>query len=94
MPCLIVLIALLLPRVAMILILLFTRWFQAVFDGWLLPLLGFIFMPYTTLAYLFTVLSTGGPVTAGWLILIILAVLVDIAHWGGGLFRRRRGIAR
>ena len=59
------------------------------FGGWLLPLLGFIFLPYATLAYAGAILLAGS-VTPLWLVLIILAVLVDIAHWGGGYKRRRR----
>jgi hypothetical protein len=91
MGCLVFLLALLLPRVAMVLIFLFTQWFSAVFETWLLPLLGFIFLPYTTLAYMGAMLNAG-EVTLGWLILIILAVLADVAHWGGGYRTHRRRV--
>ncbi|HET6427464.1 MAG TPA: hypothetical protein VFJ30_03570 [Phycisphaerae bacterium] len=90
MGCLVILLALLLPRVAMVLILLFTRWFQAAFTTWIWPVLGFIFMPYTTLAYMAAVLNTTGGITLGWMILIAIAVIVDIGHWGGGYRARRR----
>lgn len=90
MPCLAILLALLVPRVAMVLIFLFTRWFEAAFATWLWPLLGFIFLPYTTLAYMLAVLNTGGVITLGWLVLIIVAVLVDISHFGGGYRVRGR----
>ncbi|HOD81980.1 MAG: hypothetical protein BWX88_04803 [Planctomycetes bacterium ADurb.Bin126] len=89
MPCLLVILSLLLPRLALVLIFLFTTWFHAVFAGWVLPLLGFIFLPYTTLAYMGATLKAGA-VSPLWLVLIILAVLVDIAHWGGGYSQRRR----
>lgn len=94
MGCFIVLFALLLPRAAMVLIFLFTTWFQQVFATWLLPILGFIFLPYTTLAYTAAVLNTGGSITLGWGILIIIAVIADVGHWGGGYRWRRVRVVR
>lgn len=92
MPCLLLVIALLLPRVAMVLIFFFqVRWYEAVFQGWILPVLGFVFLPYTTLAYMAAVLNAGA-VTTGWLVVIILALLADLAHWGGGYRSRRRDV--
>jgi hypothetical protein len=90
MPCLLVILALLLPRVVMVLIFLLTPWFQRVFNIWLLPVLGFVLLPYTTLAYLWAVLNTGGPITPGWLILIVIAALADLGHWGSGYRSHRR----
>lgn len=92
MGCLLILLALLVPRIAMVLIFLFTPWFEMVFSTWLWPILGLIFLPYTTLAYMLAVLNTGGVLTPGWLILIVVAAAVDIAHWGGGVRGRRRVI--
>jgi hypothetical protein len=90
MGCLLVAFALILPRAAIVLIFLFTRWFEMVFSSWIWPVLGFIFLPYTTLAYTAASLNTGGNLTLGWLILIIIAVVVDVGHWGGGYRVRRR----
>lgn len=92
MGCLLVFLALLLPRVAIVVIFLFTRWLHAAFATWLWPVLGFVFLPYATLAYTAAVVNTGGRITLGWLLLIILAVLVDIAHWGGGYRARRKKV--
>lgn len=57
--------------------------------GWALPALGFIFLPWTTVAYVFV--SPGGLSTIDWVILAI-AFLIDLsAHGGGGeVYRRRR----
>ena len=89
MPCLILIIALMLPRVALALIFLFTRWFSAVFDTALLPILGFIFLPYTTLAYMGAVLNAGA-VAGFWWIVLILAFIVDLGHFGSmGRGRKR-----
>jgi len=92
MSCVVVLIALLLPRVAMFFIWLLTDWFGRAFEGWVFPLLGFFFMPYTTLAYMAAVLNSDGGVSGGWLVLVIAAVIVDVSHWslGKGGARRRR----
>ena len=51
MPCLIVLIALMLPRGVVLCLWLLTDWFVGVFDTALWPVLGFIFLPTTLLWY-------------------------------------------
>ena len=91
MGCLLAIVALLLPRLALVLIFLFARgWFQAAYQTAIVPLLGFLFMPYTTLAWMFVVLNWGQPLTPlGWIV-IVLAVLADIGHWGGGHRARRK----
>ena len=93
MGCILVVLALLVPRVVMVAIFLLTSWFGKAFETWVWPVLGFLFMPYTTLAYMAAVLNTGpGAITPGWLVLIVIAVLADVGHWGGGYrYRRRRG---
>jgi hypothetical protein len=92
MGCLLALVALLLPRLAIVLIFLFTNWLHTAYATWIVPLLGFLFMPYTTLAYMYVVLNLGRPFTlVGWLI-ILLAVLLDIGHWGGGYRTRRKKV--
>ena len=91
MPCVVVVLALLVPRVVMFFIWLLTTWFTQAFQSWWVPLLGFLFMPYTTLAYMAAMLSAG-QVSGWWLALVIFAALVDAGHWGGGgrTWRRRR----
>ena len=92
MGCLLVLIALAVPRLLMVFVLLLTGWFGQAFESRLWPILGFVFMPYTTLAYMGAMLSRSHALDGGWLALFIVAVLVDAGHWGGGrLASRRRG---
>jgi hypothetical protein len=79
MPCIIVLLAMLTPRLVMFFIWLLTNWFQQAYGTWVWPLLGFFLMPYTTLAYMAAMLNAHG-VTGGWLVLVIVAVLVDLGH--------------
>jgi len=72
----------------------FTRAFQNwVLPGnfaipvWVWPLLGAIFLPWTTLAYLFV--FPGGIVGYEW-ILLGVALLVDLAGHGGSYRHRNR----
>ena len=55
--------------------------------GWVWPVLGFIFLPWTTLAYLF--LYPGGIVGYEWIVLGI-AFLIDLAGHGGSFRHRNR----
>ena len=84
MPCLVALVALMVPRLVMFFIWLFTGWFRAAFDTWYWPLLGFFFMPYTTLAYMAAMFNNNHAVSGLWLALIVIAAIVDAGHWGGG----------
>jgi hypothetical protein len=82
MPCFVVVIALLLPRVTMFFIWLLTDWFSRAYESVIWPLLGFLFMPYTTLAYLASMLNNNHQVSGGWLVLMIFAVVIDLSHHG------------
>ena len=53
----------------------------------MLPILGFILLPWTTLVYVWV--APGGIDTLG-LIFLVLAVIVDIGAYGGGY--RSRGL--
>lgn len=55
--------------------------------GWVWPLLGFIFLPVTTLAYLY--LIPGGIVGYEWIVLGI-ALLIDLVGHGGSYRHRHR----
>jgi hypothetical protein len=91
MPCVLAVAALMLPRVVMFFIWVLTNWFTASFATVIWPLLGFFFMPYTTLAYMATMLNNDHVISGWWLALIIVAAVVDAGHWGGGgrVFHRR-----
>ena len=92
MPCLISVLAVLFPRLVMILIAILTNWFSAAFNTILWPILGFLFMPYTTLAYMAAMLKNNHSVNGGWLVLVVVAVLVDLG--GQGSSARQRGRTR
>ena len=92
MPCLVGLLGLITPRVVIVLLVIFTDYIGRAFDGVLLPLLGFIFLPTTTLAWAFAQNSNNGKVSGLYLVLVIVAVLLDLGLIGGGRswFIRRR----
>ena len=90
MPCLPVIFAVFFPRLVMIFIAIFTHWFRAAFDTLLWPILGFLFMPYTTLAYMAAMLNNNHTVNGGWLALVIFAALVDVGGQGRSARRRKR----
>lgn len=60
------------------------------FDGWLVPLLGFFLLPWTTLAFALLWASSNGVIGFEWL-LVAFAFLVDVGALGGGSRRRREG---
>ena len=51
MGCFLALIALLSPRLALFLIWIFSDLLSRAYSSWILPLLGFFLLPWTTLAY-------------------------------------------
>lgn len=57
----------------------------AAFDGWILPLLGLIFLPWTTLMYALVFPVYG---VFDW-IFLAFAVVADISAYGAGAARRR-----
>lgn len=87
MPCLILALALLAPRIALVLLWLLTDVLSRAFDTVLWPILGFVFMPFLTLAYAFAQTSGSG-IQGIWLVIVVLAALADLGALGGGVRRR------
>ena len=61
------------------------RW-NAAFSSILWPIAGLIFLPWTTMAWVF--MSTGGVNGLDWIV-VGLAFLLDIGAFGGGGYSRR-----
>ena len=91
MGCVLAVIALLVPRVLMVFIYLLTDWFSRAYETVIWPLLGFIFMPYATLAYMAAMLNNNHSLSGWWLALFIAAIVVDAGHWGGSGRAAARG---
>ena len=95
MGCLLPLVAVFVPRLVMFFIFLLTNWFSMAYQTVIWPLLGFFLMPYTTLAYMGAMLNNNHELSGGWLVLLIVAVIVDLgAHERSAkpvyYYRRRR----
>jgi hypothetical protein len=92
MGCLFALFAGFFPRLAFFMVwILRPRLVDAAFDNWIIPLLGLIFLPFATLIY--TILYATGPGMHGWdWFWVVIAGLLDLAHWGSSLARRRRPV--
>jgi hypothetical protein len=80
--CFVALLALFSPRLALFFIWIFSDLLSRAFDSWLLPLLGFFLLPWTTLAYAVMWESGAGGEVSGfeWFI-VILAFLIDLASY-------------
>lgn len=74
------------------LLVIFSDYIGRAFDNVLWPLLGFIFLPTTTLAWAFAQNNNNGQVSGLYLILVVVGVLLDLGLIGGGRswFIRRR----
>jgi hypothetical protein len=89
MPCILLLLVLAFPRVILILMFLMSNYLQRAYHNLLIPLLGFIFLPLTTIVYAWLVNSHMALAGVN-LLLIIIAAIIDVGGLGGG-YRRRSG---
>jgi hypothetical protein len=87
-PCLLLIVFLAFPRIALLLLFLFSNYLQRAYHGLLLLLLGFLFLPLTTLVYAWMV-NTGQLVAGVNLLILIIAVVIDLGGLGGGEYHRR-----
>ena len=90
MPCLVAVIALLFPRVLIVVLWLLTDWFSGVFSSILWLVLGFVFLPVTTLWYSVVINRYGGQWSITNIILMVLAIVIDMGSWRGGYKSRNR----
>ena len=93
MGCLLALMAGLFPRFV-----LFVFWIarpdrmDAIFTSFVWPLLGLVFLPFTTLMYV--LLWQPGLGVTGWdWFWVGIAAVLDIGHWGASAAQRRSSVA-
>ena len=91
MPCFLLFIVLLFPRVTLLLLWLFSTYLQQRVPRWFgyCRCLGFFFLPLTTLVYAWEY-NNGMPTTGINLIWLLIAVIVDLGGLGGGAHRQSR----
>jgi hypothetical protein len=90
MACLVILLALFSPRLALFFVWLFSDVLSDAFDSWLLPLLGFFVLPWTTLAYAGMWAASTDEVGGFEWFIVVLASLVDLGSYGGRRSARER----
>jgi hypothetical protein len=89
MPCLILIAVFAFPRLVLALLFFFSTYLQHAYHGILIPILGFVFLPLTTLCYAWMV-NSGLPLAGVNVVILIVAVLID-AGGHGGAYTRSRG---
>jgi hypothetical protein len=90
MPCLIGCLALFMPRLAILLVAIFSDYFKGPYDSWVWPVIGFFFLPLTTLAYAWAWHQGDGQLNGIGIVAVVLAVLIDLGLIGTGESSRRR----
>jgi uncharacterized oligopeptide transporter (OPT) family protein len=73
----------------LVLMFLFTHYLGRAYHGMLIPLLGFIFLPLTTIVYAWIV-NSHHPIDGLYLVALIVAVIIDLGGLGGGHYSRQR----
>lgn len=87
--CVVALFAMASPRLAVFLVWLFTDRMGVAFDrGWM-GFVGFLFLPWTTLAWTFCYAPVKGVSGFGWII-VVFALITDLGTYGGSSQMKRR----
>jgi len=88
MPCLLALLAVAFPRVAIVLLWLFTNFFSSI-HGIIIPILGFIFLPLTLIVYAY-LLNTHQSMGSMQLVFLFIAIVLDLGLIHRGTVGGRR----
>lgn len=88
MPFLLIALALFFPRIVIVALYFLTDWFSASFNGFILPLLGFLFAPVTLFWYAIVQTYYGGTWGTVPLVGIIVAVIIDFGLLGSSSRRK------
>jgi branched-subunit amino acid permease len=90
MPCLVLLLTLLFPRIVLVVLYFFSTYLQRAFHAQLLVLLlGFLFLPLTTLVYAWEI-NNRMPLAGINLLWLLIAVIIDLGGLGGGARHQAR----
>ena len=89
MPCFIGCLAMGFPRLAIVLVVIFSDYIGTACQTLLWPLLGFFFMPLTTLAYAWAWHHGNSQIFGIGLMVVILAALMDLGIIGSGAHNKK-----
>jgi hypothetical protein len=88
-PCLFAVFTLIVPRVFIVFLWLFTGWFRGVFSMALWPVLGFFFLPTTVLWYSVVQNWFGGVWTLWPIVGIVASLMIDVSPMKRRRWRHR-----
>lgn len=89
--CLLAVAGSIIPRLTLLFLWIFTDMVDDAFDSFILPLLGIIFLPFTTLMFTVAYWLSDGNVTWGW-VLVAVAFFVDLGNYGSGAWGRGKTV--
>lgn len=89
MPCLLGCLALSTPRVVIVALFLFSDYLGRAYSSNLWWVLGFVFLPCTTLAYAFAMNQNAGELSGWYVALYVLALALDLGVVKFGRWRKR-----
>lgn len=89
MPCLLLLLTLAFPRLVIVLLFFFSNYLERAYHSLLFIILGFIFLPLTTIVYAWEV-NSGYPLQGLYLVILIVSVVADLGLIGHGARSSRR----
>lgn len=84
MGCFVAILALFSPRLALFAIWLFSDLLSRAYDDWIVPVLGFFLLPWTTLAYAVMYAAGSNEVVGFEWFIVVLAFLIDLGSYFGG----------
>lgn len=86
--CFVLLLGAVAPRLALFLMAIFNNEITRAFNGsWIIPLIGWFLLPYTTLAYVLVHWYTGDVTGFSWFF-VALGFVLDLGSYTGGYSRR------
>jgi hypothetical protein len=89
MACLLAVLVVAFPRIAIVLLYLLTNFFSGIYHSFLVPILGFIFLPLTLIAYTYLVDAHMPLNNISSLVIIFIAIILDLGLVRGATWRRR-----
>lgn len=87
--CLVALLLFFGPRVVLFVAWLLSNWYDA-FESRLVAFLGFCFLPWTSLAWMFVFFEHHGDVSGGYVLPLAAGLILDIGAYGGSQASRPR----
>ncbi|MBZ5575497.1 MAG: hypothetical protein LAP40_02925 [Acidobacteriia bacterium] len=89
MGCCLLVLFLAFPRVVLAVLFFFSTYLERAYHGLLIPLLGFLFLPLTTLTYAWMT-NAHMRIEGVNLLILVAAAVIDAGGLGGGAYQKRR----